>query len=93
MSQRIKISNAPFLMQKTRSTTVKIHKNHPETILYFRWYSYGWQSVISPVSPTGCIRRERSKGGITDEQTTLHNYCFDRSDRAERAALIEKALS
>ncbi len=39
------------------------------------------------------INTVREIVGHTDEQTTLHNYCFDRSNMAERVALIEKALS
>ena len=39
------------------------------------------------------INTVREIVGHTDEQTTLHNYCFDRSDMSERVALIEKALS
>ena len=35
----------------------------------------------------------RELAGHTDEQTTLHNYCFERSERSERVARIEKALS
>lgn len=31
--------------------------------------------------------------GHADEQTTLHNYCFDRSSEEERLAMIEKAIS
>ena len=31
--------------------------------------------------------------GHTDERTTLHNYCFDRSNDDERLALVEKALA
>lgn len=31
--------------------------------------------------------------GHTDERTTLHNYCYDRSTDDERLALIESAVS
>lgn len=31
--------------------------------------------------------------GHTDERTTLHNYCFDRSNDDERLALVEKAVA
>ena len=52
------------------------------------------KTYISTLFDAGVnINTIRELAGHTDEQTTLHNYCFDRSDRAERAALIEKALS
>ena len=35
----------------------------------------------------------RALVGHTDERTTLHNYCFDRSESTEKIKLIERALS
>lgn len=52
------------------------------------------KTYISTLFDAGVnINTIRELAGHTDEQTTLHNYCFDRRDKAERAALIEKALS
>ena len=35
----------------------------------------------------------RALVGHTDERTTLHNYCFDRSESTEKIKLIERASS
>ena len=35
----------------------------------------------------------RALVGHTYERTTLHNYCFDRSESTEKITLIERALS
>ncbi len=52
------------------------------------------KTYISTLIDAGVnINTVRELAGHTDEQTTLHNYCFDRSERSERAARIEKALS
>ncbi len=52
------------------------------------------KTYISTLIDAGVnINTIRELAGHTDEQTTLHNYCFDRSEKTERVALIEKALS
>ena len=52
------------------------------------------KTYISTLIDAGVnINTVRELAGHTDEQTTLHNYCFDRSERSERVARIEKALS
>lgn len=52
------------------------------------------KSYISTLLDAGInINEIRKQVGHEDERTTLHNYCFNRSERSENESSIEKALA
>ena len=52
------------------------------------------KSYISTLLDAGInINEVRKQVGHEDERTTLHNYCFNRSERIENESNIENALA